>query len=81
MNNNPVKMDDDVKKHLSDLLSAVDPVISETLSNMTAPELKHAMDTMSHYLKLDLKYYFNREIQSRSKNIEDFDDMFTRVTK
>lgn len=74
-------MDDDVKKHLSDLLSAVDPVISETLSNMTAPELKHAMDTMSHYLKLDLKYYFNREIQSRSKNIEDFDDMFTRVTK
>ncbi len=81
MSDNPVEMDAGVKKHLSDLLTAIDPVISEILADMTTPQLKHAMKTMSQYLKLDLKYYFDREIQNRTKNIDDFDDMFTRITK
>ena len=78
---NPVQLDQDVKAKLGALLSQVDPVIEKVLAEMTSEELRHALDTMRNYLKLNLVHNFEKELQSRNKNIEDFDGMFNEITK
>ena len=69
-----------VRADLKSLVHELEPVIQGAISDMTAEELNHILNVYESYLKLDLKFYFQQELQSRSKTIEDFDTMFRRVT-
>lgn len=76
-----LSLNDNVKRHLHKLVTQVEPVINQVLSEMTSQELNHTLKQFEPYLKLDLKFYVQREAQSRSKTVEDFDTMFNQVTR